>query len=342
MLKTALKPPFRKFPGPTAAFLTQGYPTNYERNLETDPLALPIERAKFNQLLFDITDNQQDQQIYCLPPFITKDMNNGATYTYPLFGVCRYDDGSGLKGYLSVAANNTNVPSVNGKTQANWAKILDPKNGLIFKNDLATNVIYGLMRFATDAEAAQGILNNVAVTPAQLLKASSLTGEEKPWRGPLAPSGWLMLHGQVLSRNTFRDLYNFAAANQMITDENDWHYNQRWGLYSYGDGHSSFRLPNMQGMYLCGFEAGYHGQIGKYQRDQIVNITGLVDAADGNYGRNTGPFYSVPAGDYAGFDRRKGNLTTAFDASRVVATGPRVQPRTLPVNWIVKLGVNHD
>lgn len=38
----------------------QGYPTNYERDLETDPLALPIERAKFNQLLFDVTDNLQD------------------------------------------------------------------------------------------------------------------------------------------------------------------------------------------------------------------------------------------------------------------------------------------
>ena len=310
----------------------QGYPQNYERDLETDPLALPIERAKFNQLMFDITDNLQDYQVYCLPPFITDGRNNGQVYAYPLFGVCRYDDGSGMKGYISTVADNTSVPSVGGATQAGWAKILDPQNNIVFKNDFATNIIYGIMRFATDAEAAQGILNNVAVTPAQLLKARSQTGDEKTWRGPIAPGGWLFLRGQVLSRATYADLYDFAVSNQMITTDADWQANRKWGLYSHGDGAGTFRLPNMQGMYLCGFEASYHQALGEYSQDQIVNIEG---SWSGNAFYTTGAFYDAGYGPLA-YDGRSNGRTQAFSADRVVNTGERVQPRTIPVNWIVK------
>jgi len=61
----------------------EGYPNDYQLDQETDPNAKNIERNKYNQILFDITENLKDFQLGKVFPWITPAENGGVSVTYP-------------------------------------------------------------------------------------------------------------------------------------------------------------------------------------------------------------------------------------------------------------------
>jgi len=71
-----------------------------------------IERTKLNGALNDITGVLQQYQGNGFPDFITSAQNGGTAYSYPIYVVVRFDDGSGVKLYQSQIANNTDLPTV--------------------------------------------------------------------------------------------------------------------------------------------------------------------------------------------------------------------------------------
>jgi hypothetical protein len=92
----------------------EGYPLDYSRPYDSDPLAKPIERLKLNQALYDISSGVQQYQTHGVPDFITAADNGGIPYPYPFGSIARYDDGSGFKIYRNTVAGNTNNPVSGG------------------------------------------------------------------------------------------------------------------------------------------------------------------------------------------------------------------------------------
>lgn len=114
-------------PGDGSVNFTDGYGPDYALDLSTDPDALPIERAKMNNLFFVITKALQSWQYHTTADFITTAENGGTPFTYGIFDRVRYDAGSGIQIYESQIATNTDLPSVT----SSWLKI----SGIIHAGD---------------------------------------------------------------------------------------------------------------------------------------------------------------------------------------------------------------
>lgn len=95
----------------------QGYGSDYELDLITDPSAKAFPRNQNNQFCYDVTENIQQFQQYGVPLFIPSMTNSPGTYSYDA-GVCvRYDDGGGFKIYQSLVSGNTALPTDSTKWQ---------------------------------------------------------------------------------------------------------------------------------------------------------------------------------------------------------------------------------
>jgi microcystin-dependent protein len=101
----------------------QGYGPDYEKNLLTDPTALPIGRTTMNQLFFDITTLLQQYSQYGTPPFITTSQNQGTPFPYPIYARTYY---SGVV-YENQVADNTATPG----TDATWLPISGDSTGVL-------------------------------------------------------------------------------------------------------------------------------------------------------------------------------------------------------------------
>ena len=102
-----------------------GYPVQYEQDPNTVGTARRIERDEFNGLLFLITSELRRLQQQGIPDFITAAENGGSAFAYSVGAIVRFDPGSGVRIYQSVAsANNTTPPG------ANWRDITDALTAL--------------------------------------------------------------------------------------------------------------------------------------------------------------------------------------------------------------------
>lgn len=117
-------------PGTGEVSYQQGWTVNYQRDLETDPTALPVPRQKSNSLMFNVTDNIRQYQTQGFPEWITADDNNpGGTPTpfeYDLHAIVRHDDGSGVKIYENLEQGNTDEPGVN---VSSWLELSNNAQG---------------------------------------------------------------------------------------------------------------------------------------------------------------------------------------------------------------------
>lgn len=183
---------------------------------------------------------------------------------------------------------------------------------------------------------------------------SSPVGSEKIWRGKNIPSGYLEMNGQVVSRSTYSDLYNWVVSNDLIISEDDWTNNKQYGLYSDGDGSTTFRLPNMKGYYLVGYDPAYHNDISTHQDDTMPNLTGIIDIAGTN---DSSPVVTTKTSGVFKVNEKqttsypitgsttltRGNIENIeLDISSQVNIGDRIQPRSIPVKYIVCVEDNRE
>lgn len=110
--------------------MTEGWNNNYQRNLSTDPAALPIDRSTTNWLLLQISTALQALQQAAVPEFILASQNAGTAYSYGK-GASVLWSASGnapFVKYVSLTAGNTNTPSA-GDPQGlttGWQAVVDP------------------------------------------------------------------------------------------------------------------------------------------------------------------------------------------------------------------------
>lgn len=102
------------------------------------------------------------------------------------------------------------------------------------------------------------------------------TGTILDYTGESAPDGYIVANGAELSRETFRQLYQWAVANDLIIDQADIP-NTAHGYYGTGDGSTTFTIPDLRGVFKrCADLASNRGgaETGEYQPDGLPNITG--------------------------------------------------------------------
>ena len=163
------------------------------------------------------------------------------------------------------------------------------------------------------------------------------------------PDGWVALDGQLLTRTAFPDLWAMVRDKKVpIVTETLWQtvptstfvnyipYSYR-NYYTEGDGSSTFRIPDTNGVQTGSIKSPVlrgdgkvGGDVGYTFGDFIRNITGTFDGNtdDGNAGKR-GAFY------YTGeqFGGANGGSSwsglNGFDASRVVPTGNENSPASV-------------
>lgn len=175
----------------------------------------------------------------------------------------------------------------------------------------------------------------------------SVIGAEKIWRGKNIPENYLEMNGQEILRSNYPQLYNWVVQNDLIISEDEWNTNKQYGLYSYGDNNTTFRLPNMSGYYLVGYDESYHKNISTHHDDTMPNITGIIDIAGTNDSSpistsKTSGVFKINEKETTSYPitgsttLTKGNIENIeLDISSQVNVGDRIQPRSIPVKYIV-------
>jgi hypothetical protein len=87
------------------------------------------------------------------------------------------------------------------------------------------------------------------------LRQKALVGEIKYFvGGAIARSGFLFCDGSLISRATYADLWAYAQAVG-ATDETTW-AGGYFGYFSTGNGSTTFRIPDLRGLFLRGLDNG--------------------------------------------------------------------------------------
>ena len=90
----------------------QGFTDLYDRNVVTDPTAIPLSRTNFNGNANKITANLKQWLDQCYPDYYEFD-NLGNPIEYKIYSAVRYNNGV----YLSKINNNTSLPT----NTTNWS-----------------------------------------------------------------------------------------------------------------------------------------------------------------------------------------------------------------------------
>lgn len=100
-----------------------------------------------------------------------------------------------------------------------------------------------------------------------------------------APYGYLPCQGSLLNRKSYYKLWEFAQNSGNIIDEAKWSNwdssKPNWGKFSYGDGSTTFRIPDLQGEFIRTLDFNRNvdiRSIGSFQTDAIRNLTGKFGA----------------------------------------------------------------
>lgn len=154
----------------------------------------------------------------------------------------------------------------------------------------------------------------------------------------------IKLNGALLLRESYPELWAFAQTTSIASDI-DYLNNGYWGKFSTGDGSTTFRLPDMRGVFLRVMAEGrtatdpdgHSRSIGQAQGDAIRNMYGRIGMAlYTNVYVASGPFYyAVSEGD--GRSSSGGNRGVVdFNASRQVPTGGDNRPINLPYYAVIR------
>lgn len=294
----------------------QGWPIDYEKDMDADANAKPVERKVMNFMFNAVTVALRQYQSAAFPEFITAADNNGSAFPYSAGTVIRYRASSteAFRNYVSLIDNNTVTP---GTDEAKWQEFIFAE--------------------ASEQQTTEGKSGVTIITPRRLKKVTDEledkigdsvapfilpVGAIIMWSGIVAPEGWLELNGQA-----FDPIKNPELAAQ----------------------HPSGRVPDWRG-YVP--RAWAHGSavdseperaVGSFQEDAIENITGGFAADIGQSAMINNPnlvygaFYdNGPAG--AGDKGSQNNEVRkyVFDASRVVRTAAETRVKNVATMFIIK------
>lgn len=147
--QTAIPDPLQA--GGTVSF-TEGWNFNYQRDLTTDPAALPIDRSTMNWLFYQVTNALAALQLGTIPEWITAAQNGGVAATYGKGAEVLYSASGNppFVKYVSLIDNNTDTPGATG----NWQVVADA--------------------ISSSAQASAGTDNTTIMTPLRVAGQTAL------------------------------------------------------------------------------------------------------------------------------------------------------------------------
>lgn len=199
--------------------------------------------------------------------------------------------------------------------------------------------------------------------PAQVMPAGAVVGF---LGGTSAPAGWLKANGALVSRTAYAALWAYAQASGNLHTEAEW-AGGRWGGFSVGDGTTTFRLPDMRGEFLRGWDdsrgvdAGRALGVAQAGQNALHSHSGTTDAggahghpvlADNSGSGPNGQVSSLNGGDYGvgGTARSRDYLSTNGGGAALVGAadphqhafttgasgGAEARPRNVPALMCIK------
>lgn len=178
----------------------EGYGQDYERPLESDPFAKPVERQTMNDIFNDITEALKQYQTASFPEWITPADNGGVSYAYRRGTIVKYRAGASeaFKCYISLTDDNTAAP---GTDITKWQPFI--------------------YQAASQAEADAGTETERIITPPVLRQSLKDSIDDLQtflapfilpvggliyWPSDTPPAGWLECNGQDFDTDKYPKL----------------------------------------------------------------------------------------------------------------------------------------
>ena len=188
--------------------------------------------------------------------------------------------------------------------------------------------------------------------------------------------GWVKLDGSLYSRTEYADLYNYAVENNLLVDDNTWYNgnsgaNTRFtsyrGYFSYGDGSTNFRVPDLRDCFIRGTDDGRgydRGRthmteqlptlVGGYDDNHMDSDVGLLSSSTGGEQSDGNLVCDDWSGDYIGdASRYRGfakqsvwwgriNNRTVYNLNSVNGWYAAIRPRNIAYYYIMKAQYGED
>lgn len=186
-----------------------GYGVDYQLDQEIDPAALDVERDKFNELMFDATENLQYLQQFSVPAFITSIDNGGTPYPYSKKAIVRFQRADTTYSlYQSLLDNNQDAPEISpGVFSAQWQEIAFR----LYAND--TGTVNNVRVFAGSPITVTAVGTSVMVkvlntnTGSTTIRLGSTESTYTVRTGFVGAYGTLQA-GMLLAGNTYEFVFN--------------------------------------------------------------------------------------------------------------------------------------
>lgn len=157
--------------------------------------------------------------------------------------------------------------------------------------------------------------------------------------GTAAPAGFIKANGAALSRATYADLWTYAQSSGALVSQAAYDAGQ-WGCFSTGDGSTTFRVPDLRGVFGRGWDDGRgldSGRlIGSYQdSDNRAHGHGVNDGGHNHSVNDPGHSH------YMGDIYQAGNFNGQFGGGNGNGIGPsRYNNGALTGIWLSASGAN--
>jgi hypothetical protein len=191
----------------------QGWPLDYEKDMDADANAKPVEREVMNFMFNAVTVALRQYQSAAFPEFITPADNNGTAFAYAAGTVIRYRASitDAFKNYVSLVDNNTATP---GSDESKWQEFIFAE--------------------ATEQETTAGTSGTKIITPRRLKKVTdkledkieeSINTTVTPfilpvgaivlWGGRTPPDGWIEVNGQAFNTAENPELFRLYPSGRV-------------------------------------------------------------------------------------------------------------------------------
>jgi len=177
---------------------------------------------------------------------------------------------------------------------------------------------------ATSVGSAVFTASTQAAARAAIDVSSDFVGMVAHFATSAAPTGWVAANGALISRTTYAALFAHATAAGLVS-EAAWAAGEQ-GRYSSGDGSTNFRVPDLRGEFIRGWDDGRGIDSGRVRGSlQLDSFQGHHHTVVQDIGTAaTGGIYSTAGSVFASLQ------TAAFNAKATTITtdGTNGTPRT--------------
>jgi hypothetical protein len=189
-------------------------------------------------------------------------------------------------------------------------------NSLVKINNNFAALDVAVCETGNDIEGLMSLITSLSSS----VQSSGFTGSVSYFPSTIAPTGWLALSGQQVSRTTYSTLWSFAQSSGNLVTNAQWTSLSAYGSFSDGDGSTTFRIPDLRGHFVRG--SGTHtdgtaaGAFGVKQNDEFKShehsYSFRTDTVYGGMWPNTGFGGGAPSrmtGSAGGSETRPDNIS---------------------------------